>query len=397
MHRDEARIAKLARWTAIALERRVRAAAPPTAALRLRRALGRAPRWLRRKLSELCREHWDVAVFDVGFGSLKAFGAYPALYCAGLAWTIPLVETTLLNTQLWTAAYLCLRGRLRSALLGARLGVPLERLEALRQARLGGGSRDARIHRFAWAGARYTLRVRGSRLHAWLDRLRGRRRRPGELLQSELRRMLGDAEFRHRAEPLRHNPHLYEEVLLARLLTRREERSRLLRAAACEPPLAPEAESLRLAIGEGGAATRARLTALGDALRAAQLRLGLPGLCLSWLQASQRRILCRRMAQLEALEYRLLADLARGGTVAASPALPPLRRARERIASGLEQMERLVRRARRVASASEARRLALRALDEARARGVPARRAGLVAALLHEAGARPVAPLAGLA
>jgi len=382
MHGDEARIAKLARETLARLEARAAASAPPTAAGRCLRALGAVPRWLRRKLSSLFREHWDIGVFDVSFGALKALGVYPALYFAGLAWTIPLMETALLNTQLWTAGYLVLRRRLRSVLGGRRFGVSLERLDALREQRVGPHPRSARLHHFAWRGRCYTLRLRTSGLDAWLTRLRRGGREPGVVSQRELRRMLHDPELRFLAEPLRRNPYLYEQVLLARLLSRPEERETLLRVAVVEAPLSAENESLRLALAEGSWAARSRLLALGDALgRALRGAPGLElcsraGLAVRWLHASLRRRVSRSLLELEGLEYALLADLQRGGALAASPATPALARGRQRLAADFDRIEALVAQVGRVGSCSEARRLVRRAWQQARAAGVPARRAG---------------------
>jgi hypothetical protein len=388
MIEDEARVATLARETLGELELRAASAPPPDVAERVRRAMGAVPRWLQLKLSGLLREHWDVGLFDVTFGALKAFGAYPALYFAGLAWTIPLMETSLLNTQLWTAAYLVVRRRLRGVLGGRRFGVSLERLDALRERRLGLRPRDARIHRFQWEGRSYCVRVRPSRLGAWVGRLCGRLSEPGVVVQAQLRGMLRDAELRHLAEPLRRNPYLYEELLLARLLSQPDEREALFGVAVPEDPLGPEDESLRLAIGEGRAATRARLEAQGDALR--QALRNLPSLaasspaavCLRWLGASLVRRVARTLRELETLEYALLADLYRGAAVPASPAAPSLARARERLADQLARIDSLVARVHCIRSPGDACRLALRGLEETRAAGIPARRAGLVAHLL---------------
>ncbi len=391
---DALHLARRAQATAADLERRARRPAPVGPGERLLRGLGRGPRALRRKLGQLFREHWDIGVFDVAFGSLKAFAVYPALYFAGLAWTIALMETLFLNTQLWTAGYLVVRRRLRSLVARRSLGVPLERLDALRERRLG-GPRDAHLHRFHCGDRGYTLRVGGSRLGAWLDRLRGRPARPGLVQQSDLRRLVSCPEFRFLAERLRGNPFLYEQVLIARLLSHEVERARLLRLATQEPPLAGEDRRLRQALGEGHAASRARLVAQADALRDT-LRAPLgpfspAGTCLHWIHASQKRILFGQMTRLDRLEYALLADLEAGVPLDASAQLPTLRRARARIAAGIARAERWVERARRVADESEARALALEGLAAARLRGVPARRARALAWLAGLLSSRPSA------
>ncbi len=406
MQHDVAPLARQARATAATLSRRARQAERPGPLDRLRRGLGRGPRALRRKLAEIFREHWDVGVFDVVFGSLKAFAVYPALYLAGLAWTIALMETLFLNTQLWTAGYLVARRRLRSLAARRTLGVPLERLDALRRRRLGSGPPDERVHRFVWAGRELTLRVRGRRLGdglRWILRQRSRSEGRGRVRQAELRGLVSDPEFRFLAESLRDNPFLYEEVLIARLLAHPGERAALLGLAAAEPPLAAGDRRLLAALGEGHAPTQARLVSQGDALRQGlRARLGrgsLAAACLHWIHASEKRILFGRMRRLEPLEYALLADVEAGRPLDASPHLAALRRERARIAAATERLGRWVERALGLADEREARDLGVRSLEACRLRGVPARRARASALLagfaLPQGDAALVAPALG--
>ena len=118
------RLARLAEQSFAAFEEKSRRTLVPTRSGRWLRALELARQWTVRKVRELFQEHWDIGLFDVLFGSIKAFGIYPALYFAGLAWTIPLMEYAPLNTQLWTAGYLCARGQILSQLGRRRSGAP---------------------------------------------------------------------------------------------------------------------------------------------------------------------------------------------------------------------------------------------------------------------------------
>jgi hypothetical protein len=350
-----------------------------------------------RKAKTLVREHWDIALFDVLFGSIKAFAIYPALYFAGFAWTIPIMEYLPLNTQLWTAGYLVVRGQVLSELGRRRYGHSSKQLDALRDRLLRVHPRDARhVHRFTLGGAQRVLRIRRSRFKSWLARWRGDGPEPGVALQSELRRLVRDPEFLLRANPLRANPYLYEEVLLARLLATPQAPARLMALSAPAEPLEGEGRALCAALGEAHVLALARVTEQADALAAAlRGHLGATALCLRWIHASMRRDVRRRLRELTDLEYRLLAEIADGSTVAASPQLAPLRFKRAELRAAIARAAHLARSARDAKSGEEARRLACEALEDARAHGLAVRRARLVAWLGGDTPAAPgVAPAA---
>jgi hypothetical protein len=355
----------------------------PTRLRRLLRCFALAWQVVARKAKTLVREHWDIGLFDVLFGSLKAFGVYPALYFAGLAWTIPIMEYVPLNTQLWTAGYLATRGHILSEIGRRRYGHSLKQLDALRDVLLRIHPQDARhVHSFSLGGTRRILRIRRSRIRNWLARWRGRGPEAGVVLQSELRRMVRDPEFLFRANPLRANPYLYEQVLLAQLLATPQAHARLLASSAPEEPLEGEGRALRAALGELHVPILARLAEQADALAAAQpARLGATAACLRWVHASLRRAVRRRLRGLADLEYRLLAEIAKGGSVAASPQLAALRSEQALLRAEIDRAARLVERAKAVGCGPEAERLARGALADARAHGLAARRAHLAARL----------------
>ncbi len=100
---DARRVTEVAEGYLADLNKRSRAAPPLSRVGRALRVVERSRQWFVRKTRELVQDHWDLGLFDVLFGSVKAFGIYPALYFAGLTWTIPIAEYAPLNTQLWTA------------------------------------------------------------------------------------------------------------------------------------------------------------------------------------------------------------------------------------------------------------------------------------------------------
>ena len=88
MQSDHERLASLARLYAAEIERNGQGRRSATGARRIARGVVRARQWLVRKVREIARDHWDVGVFDLLFGSVKAFGIYPALFFAGLSLSI---------------------------------------------------------------------------------------------------------------------------------------------------------------------------------------------------------------------------------------------------------------------------------------------------------------------
>jgi hypothetical protein len=388
-------IERVATRIAADLAQASRGAPRPTRLRRLLRSFALVWQVVARKAKTLVREHWDIGLFDVLFGSLKAFAVYPALYFAGLAWTIPIMEYVPLNTQIWTAGYLTVRGHVLSEIGRRRYGHSLKQLDSLRDRLLCMHPRDARhVHGFTLGGARRVLRIRRSRIRNWLARWRGGGPEPGVVLQSELRRMVRDPEFLFRANPLRANPYLYERVLLARLLATPQAHARLLASSAPEEPLEGEGRALRAALGELHVPILARLAEQADALATAQPgRLGATAACLRWIHASLRQAVRRRLRGLADLEYRLLAEIAAGGSVAASPQLAALRSEQAALRAEIDRAAHLSRRAKAVGCGPEAERLAREALADARAHGLAARRAHLAARL---AGHLPAAQRAEL-
>jgi len=370
---------KLAERTLAELNEKSRRARSPGRAGRLLRKLELARQWVVRKLSELFQEHWDIGVFDVAFGCVKAFGVYPALYFTGLAWTIPLMEYAPLNTQLWTAGYLFTRRHILSQIGRRRYAHSLNQLNEFRDRVLRIRPRDARsIHRFALDEGERCVRVRRNRFRSWMERLGGRAPEPNVLLQSELRAMLSDREFLFQANPLRSNPYLFEEVLLKKILSTPRDRAALLARLVPEAPLEGEARELLAAIGETPAPIRARTIAHGESVTTAlRERLGagfsMTALALRWISWSHQRRIYRELTQLESLEYRLLADLLEGETVQCSRHLAPIREQREEIERWLERAARFVERAEQVSSKEQAQRLLEKAIEEGREIGLTLR------------------------
>jgi hypothetical protein len=372
-------LSRLAELTVAKLNEESRRAETTGRGRRLLRGLELARQWTVRKVRELFQEHWDIGLFDVAFGSVKAFGIYPALYFAGLAWTIPVMEYAPLNTQLWTAGYLFARSQILSQLGRRRHGHTLNQLNQLRDGALRIQPRDARnIHRFALELGERCVRIRRSRFRAWLDRLQGRAPGPNVLLQSELRAMISDREFLFRANALRSNAYLYEEILLKKILSAPEDRPKLLARLRPEAPLEGEARQLLGAIGETTAPTRARVIEQGECLTAAlraQLGSGFSAtfLALRWIHWSHQCRIYRKLAELEALEYHLLADLLEGEMVERSRHLPPIRRKQAEIEALIDRGAGFVERARGTTSRAKPHQLIDSAIDEAEGMGLPVR------------------------
>ena len=376
---DERFIAERAAAIEARLSKQSREAVRPGRLGRLRRALERARQAIVRKGLELVREHWDVAVFDVTFGCIKAFAIYPGLYFAGLTWAIAVAEYGPLNTQLWTAAYLFARRQLLSALGRRRFGHSLNRLDAFRDEALSIRPRDARrIHRFRARGHQWALRVRPSRLRAAWLRLRGHAAEPNVVTPSDLRALVADDEFVFRANPLRGNPYLYEATLLRRILSDPMARDALLARLRPAVPRPPAEQALASMLGESLDATRARITEQGDALAAgleAQLGSGLSAasLALRWLSWSHQRTLYAKLVELQRLHYGLLAELVEGRPFAWCAGRAAIESALAEIEERMDRARRLSDEALRVASKHEARELAARGIAEARSLGMRVR------------------------
>ncbi len=379
MQSDIERVGRDARRLAAELTEAASATRPPRGPARLSRALVHVRLAVARHARSLVRDHWDLGLFDLAFGSIKAFGVYPALFFAGMGWTIPLLEYAPLNTQLWTAGYLLARRKLLSAAGRVRYGRSGEELDALRARLLRMAPRDGHaLHRFYLDGEERALRVRRSRLLAWWDRIRGRAAGPGVVLQHELRAMLADPELRFRAEPLRANPYLYERVLVE--ILQGSEAGRAALAAASTP--APAEDAALAELLADGEPTRARIAAEGDALREAlRARLGSAGGLvargLRWLHAGHRRAVRRRLAEIRDLEYRLLASLAGGSEVDRRALTEAIRERRRALSGQLIRATRLAARAGWMRSREAALRQLRVGLREARACGLAVRRASL--------------------
>ena len=278
------------------------------------RVLRGAGRGIVRKGKEVVQEHWDVALFDVLWGSLKAFGVYPALYFASLTWTIPILEWGPLNTQLWTGGYLLLRRQSLSTLGRRRYGVSLNEMDAHRDRALGVDVADVRsFQRFEAEGQWWLLRVRRNRLlQAW-RRFRSELE-PNVLTQSELRGLVQDPAFLDLAARLRHNAPLYERVLVQRLLAEPSERTALLSKLQPAPHPPDRVIARERSLGEQRTLwVVSRVVAAGDRL-VEKLRVSLGGrfsamsLALRWVYWSYQRHVYRLEAQLQEKVYALLAD-----------------------------------------------------------------------------------------
>ncbi|MDH3684879.1 MAG: hypothetical protein OEP95_01565 [Myxococcales bacterium] len=267
-----------------------------------------------RKGREIIQEHWDIGLFDVGFGSIKAFLIYPALFFADLGWWIPVAEVGPLNTQIWTAGYLLLRGEWLSYRGIRRYGRPLKVLDAHRNEALGLRPPDASgVHRFEWNDRRFVLRIRRNRIrHAW-ERFREGRNARNVLLQRELRALAGD-DFNFEVNPHRNNAPLYERILLSRILAHPTSRERLLARLSPEPELGDEGRALRERIGEQGTDLAvARVVAAGDRLVAAlreSLGTGFSATAMSlrWIHWSYQRHIYGLLAAEDRAVYALLSS-----------------------------------------------------------------------------------------
>lgn len=371
-------LSEIAEGYLVELQRQSRLAPEP--ARRASRFFRQSGQWLMRKTKELIQDHWDIGVFDIAFGSVKAFGVYPALYFAGLTWTIPIMEYAPLNTQLWTAGYLSLRRNLLSQIGKRRYGHSLNRMDELRDRALRIWPRDARhIHRFEFDGVERMLRIRRSRFSAWRRWLRKQGPEPNVLLRSELRRMISDPEFLFCANPLRNNAYLYQEIAIKKILATPEDRSRLLSRLTPEEPLRTARDRRLLAtIGETLIPSYARVIEQGDALTASLRRnldsgFSLTSLALRWINWSYQRTIYRKMGELQVLHYRLLADLLDGRSISESEHPPRIRRQRTEIQVWLERATRFGDRVKRVSSKRHAHELIERGIVDARSLGLPVR------------------------
>ncbi|MCP5058049.1 MAG: hypothetical protein GY937_15190 [bacterium] len=368
---------------------------------RIRRGLELARQAVLRKGKEIIQEHWDVGLFDVAFGSLKAFALYPMLFFADLTWTIPLLEYGPLNTQGWTAGYLFLRREWLSMLGKRRFGRSLKDLFAFRDGLLRMQPRDARsVHRFILDGTQYTLRIRrGQLLHRW-RLLRDGAPEANVMLQRELRSLVTDPAFVFRANPLRNNAPLYERVLLARILAEPVSRGRLLARLRPEPVLIGPPARLRDAIGEQGSALAvARVVAAGDALVAAlrqRFGSGFSALSLSlrWTHWSYQRHIYRRLAKQERLGCRVLVDWM--DAKRPSPFEADLERRETETIAWIGAMEAFGERARAAQGREAAATIVDEGIREARERGLQVRLARLARALsptLRRLRSRPPEPV----
>jgi len=382
--------------------RESRAAGPSERVLRRLELLRQA---IVRKGREIIQEHWDIGLFDVGFGSLKAFLIYPTLFFADLGWWIPVAEVGPLNTQIWTAGYLLLRGEWLSYRGIRRYGRPLKVLDAHRNECLALRPPDASgIHRFEWNDRRFVLRVRRNPVrHAW-ERLREGHTARNVLLQRELRALVGEA-FNFEVNPHRNNAPLYERILLSRILAQSNARERLLARLSPEPELGEEGRALRERIGEQGTELAvARVVAAGDRLVTA-LRQSLgtgfsaTAMSLRWIHWSYQRHIYRLLAEEGRAAYMLLSS--RLGTeepgVERGAALRQLARLQAESGPWIAAMERFGAEASAARGELEVRDVVSAGIRDARERGLSVRLAGLARAVSPtqwRLAARPEDPVA---
>lgn len=379
-----------------AITRRAAAESHRGALARTARRLAHLPGGVARRIARLAREHGDVAVFDVAFGSLKAFGVYPALCLAGLAWTLPLMEYAPLNTQLWTAGYLLVRRRLRSLWGRWRYGVPLARMDALRALHLGCGPDDTvGVHEIP-TGPGVPLRVRVER-GRWRDRWRrwrGRPPRPDALALRELEALVGDPAWCALARRLADDPWLHERALLERIVADPEGRAALRRRLPPGPAPDTETRRWRAVLRPSDAPLRTVLREEARALREALARALGPGpsaarLCLRALHRVAQRNVHAAQAAIRDGEYRWIAARLAGDAPGAARAAEACAAGREALRGALARSRALASRAAAVRSGEAGARLVEAELREARARGARCTRARLAAALVRAEAALP--------
>ena len=347
---------------------------------RFLRSVERTRQWFVRKTRELIQENWDVGLFDVLFGSLKAFGIYPALYFAGLTWTIPIMEYAPLNTQLWTAGYLFGRRQLLSRLGRRRYGHGLNEMDAFRDRVLRIRPTDARrIHRFRQGGTEWTVRLGRSRATSWMRSWRGLVREPNVVLQTELRKMVPDGEFLFHANELRSNPYLYEEILIQKILSAPGPRSNLLDRLELEGPLERAADRALLAtLGESPIPTYARVIEQGNSLtrrlaRSLGSSFSATSLALRWINWTYQRKIYRLLAESDRQGYRLIADLLDGRAIAHSDCPARIAALRAEIETWIGRATRFGDRAKGVSYKWEGHGVARVGIEEARSVGCPVR------------------------
>jgi hypothetical protein len=375
---DSLRVSEVAQGYLSDLNKRSLLSPPLTRIARSSRVVERTRQWFVRKTRELVQEHWDVALFDVLFGSVKAFGIYPALYFAGLTWTIPIMEYAPLNTQLWTAGYLFGRRQILSKLGERRYGHSLNEMDAFRDRVLQIHPRDARrIHRFRHNDVEWTVRIGRSRAAEWVRSWRGLARDPNVVLQSELRRVISDGEFLFRANELRNNAYLYEQILIKKILSAPDTRFELLDRLERETPLETSADRALLAtIGESPIPSYTRVIEQGNSLTET-LRENLgssfsaTSLALRWINWSYQRKIYGLLADQERLAYRLIADLLDGKAVSDSDYRRRIFERRSEIETWIGRATRFGDRAKTVVSKREGHVAAGEAIAEARAFGRP--------------------------
>ncbi len=370
---DARHLASLVQEYLPALNEQARRAPRLTRRRQILRTMSRVRQWITRKVRELIQAHWDIGVFDVTFGSLKAFVIYPGLYFAGLVWAIPVAEAIPLNTQLWTAGYLFLRRQIRSAIGRFRYGHSLNRMDKFRDEVLRIQPRDARnIHRFEHESLQRTVRIRRGRLRHWMRRLRGQGPEPNVVLQSELRTMISDKAFVFVANELRNNAYLYEALAIRKILATPADRPKLLERLVPEASPAGELDRQLLeTIGETLIPPFARVIEQGNSLtETLKMNLGhkisATSLALRWINWSYQRATYRRLAELGRLHYRLLADVLDGRPLEYSEYPQRIRQKRQEIQVWMERASRFGRRAKAVTSKQEAHAVIRSGIAEAR-------------------------------
>lgn len=380
LSQDENRLARQARAWSRLLVRRARTTPDPWA--RRIRCLAAPAQALWTGIRRLFRDHWDVGVFDLGFGCVKAFVIYPGLFSVGLTWTIPLMEYAPLNTQLWTAGYLVLRRRAASKRGERRYGVALEVLDAERERALG-SSTGARPHVFAYAGRRFALCVDSNHLRAAWRRIRGGVLPPGSIELSELRRRVDEPEIVVQARGLRVHDFLYERVLLECAL--RVPASAAALIARATPVDAARASAFGGLVKASHTPSRARTGWAADRHATRVGRRFTPfsreGLALRWLGWSYQRATERALAKVLELEYALLADLHRGVSQQRSAHAEMLGAALARADACQRSLDAFAMRARSARPGRSASQLVTREIEIARAKGLSVRLARAVRSL----------------
>ncbi len=187
--------------------------------------------------------------------------------------------------------------------------------------------------------------------------------------------MISDKAFVIVANELRNNAYLYEAIAIRKILATPADRARLLERLVPEAPPAGELDSKLLeTIGETLIPPFARVIEQGNSLtETLKTNLGrktsATSLALRWINWSYQRATYRRLAELDRLHYRVLADVLDGRPLEDSENPQRIREKRQEIEVWMERASRFGRRAKAVNSKQEAHAVIQSGIAEARTLG----------------------------